>query len=889
MKSFLSLGSFTSFASFTSFKPALPFSFGWGYHRPMSRLRRTLSTLSLLSALVCVDAAAAAREPEKPDPAANLQPRHREFLEEAGPLLSDREREVFLGLPRDYQRDAFLRRFWEVRDPHPRTARNEFREQWQERLEMAREKLGGTTDERARIFLLVGPPRAITHSSCDALLPLELWDYDSTEKIKGSFTFVFVSPGGSSRGPWRLFYPSQGVSSLLVVEQRLRSTGGDADLELIGGACPQGEDILGRLGLAVDWDQLQKKVQLVPRPDEEWVTAFLARSTDVPDGAATFPARADFAFPARYGSRTVVQGMVSVPRAEVRPEKLEKASSAYSFVVDGEVLYRGELFEQFRYRFLFPEVESTADSLPLVFQRYLRPGTYTVVLKVEDTGGKRFWRETRDLEIPAVEGAAGAPAVAAAPAPATQAPAAPAGALAEANTPAFGSDEQTIRLLPPPPGLITGKVRVEARASGDGIARVQFLLNGKPVLTKGKPPYSIELDLGDAPRVHTLEAHALGAGGQKMAEDQILLNTGPHRFSIRLVEPQPGKAYQASLRAQAQVEVPEGERLDRVEIFLNDTLLASLYQPPYVQPLLLPSSTGFAYVRAVAYLADGNSTEDLVLINAPDYVEEMEVDFVELFTTVVDNRGKAVEGLKEKDFTVIEDGVQQQVRRFEMVRDVPIYAGLLIDTSSSMGENHNERLDEAVKGGLRFFETVIRPKDRAAVFTFNDSPTLAVRFTNQMDVLTSGLSGLTPEGNTALYDSVIQALYYFGGIKGKKAIVILSDGQDSSSHYTFAEALEYARRSGVAIYSVGIDMPQKDIDVRAKLQKLADETGGRSFFIAAASELERVFGIVEEELRSQYLLAYQSTNQKRDDKYRTIEVKMARPGLEAKTLRGYYP
>lgn len=852
----------------------------------MSRFRRTLSTLSLLSALVCLDAAAAAREPEKPDPAASLQPRHREFLEEVEPLLNDREREVFLGLPRDYQRDAFMRRFWEVRDPYPRTARNEFREQWQERLEMARAQLGNTTDERARIFLLVGQPRAITHSSCDALLPLELWDFDSTDKVKGSFTFIFVSPGGSSRGPWRLWYPSQGVSSLLAVEQRLRSTGGDADLELISRACPQGEDILGRLGLAADWDQLQKRAQLVPRPDGEWVTAFLARSTDVPDGAATFPARADFTFPARYGSRTVVQGMVNVPRTEVRPEKLEK-SSAYSFVVDGEVLYRGELFEQFRYRFLFPEVDATADSIPLVFQRYLRPGTYTVVLKVEDTGGKRFWRETRDLEIPSVEGGE-VTAVAAAPAPAAPASTATT-ALAEANAPAFGSDEQTIRLMPPPPGLITGSVRVEARTSGDGVARVQFLLNGKPVLTKGKPPYSIEINLGDAPRVHTLEAHALGAGGQKLAEDQILLNTGPHRFSIRLVEPQPGKAYQASLRAQAQVEVPEGERLDRVEIFLNDTLLASLYQPPYVQPVLLPSSTGFAYVRAVAYLADGNSTEDLVLINAPDYVEEMAVDFVELFTTVVDNRGKAVEGLSEKDFSVIEDGVRQEVRRFEMVRDVPIYAGLLIDTSSSMGENRNERLDEAVKGALRFFETVIRPKDRAAVFTFNDAPTLAVRFTNQMDVLTSGLTGLTPEGNTALYDSVIQALYYFGGIKGKKAIVILSDGQDSSSHYTFAEALEYARRSGVAIYTVGIDMPHKDIDVRAKLQRLADETGGRSFFIAAATELERVFGIVEEELRSQYLLAYQSTNQKRDDKYRTIEVKMAKPGLEAKTLRGYYP
>jgi len=846
----------------------------------MSRLSSTLSTLFLLTILFCAGAAAAGAD--KPDPTANLQPRHREFLEEAGPLLSETERQAFLGLPRDYQRDAFIRRFWEVRDPYPKTARNELREQWLERLKMAREQFSSTTEDRARVLLLAGPPRSISHSTCDALLPLEFWDYDGGDKMKRGFTLAFVSPSGSSRGPWRVWYPSEGLSSLMAVELRLRSTGGAKDQEMISGACPQADDVLGHLGLAVDWGQLQKSAQLVPRPNEEWVATFLSRSTDVPDNAATFPARADFAFPGRFGSRTVVQGLVSVPRAEVRPERLEK-TSAYNFVVDGEVLYRGELFEQFRYRFLFPEGEATADTFPLVFQRYLRPGTYTLVLKVEDTGGKRFWHETRELEIPP---APEETAVAAASTP--TAPAA-AGALAEANAPAFGSDEQTIRILPPPPGLITGNVRVEARTTGDGISRVRFLLNGKPVLTKAKPPFSVELSLGDAPKIHTLEALALGPRDETLAEDQILLNTGPHRFAIRLVEPQPGKTYQSSLRAQAQVEIPEGERLDRVEIYLNETLLASLYQPPYVQPVILPANAGVSYVRAVAYMVDGNSTEDVVLINAPDYGEEVDIDFVELFTTVVDKKGKAVEGLTEKDFTVLENGVPQPVRRFELVRDLPIYAGIMIDTSSSMGENRNERLDEAIKAAGRFFATVIQPKDRAAVFTFSDTPTLGVRFTNQMDVLNGGLQGLTAEGGTALYDSLIYSLYYFGGIKGKKAIVLLSDGQDSGSHYSFGEALDYARRSGVAVYAIGIDMPQKDFDVRAKLQKLADETGGRSFFIAAATELERVFGIVEEELRSQYMLAYQSTNQSRDDKFRAIEVKLSRPGLEAKTVRGYYP
>jgi VWFA-related protein len=241
---------------------------------------------------------------------------------------------------------------------------------------------------------------------------------------------------------------------------------------------------------------------------------------------------------------------------------------------------------------------------------------------------------------------------------------------------------------------------------------------------------------------------------------------------------------------------------------------------------------------------------------------------------------------------VLEDATPQQIRRFELVRDVPIYAGILLDTSASMGEGEGEKIEEAVRGALRFFQKVVTPRDRAAVITFNDQPNLAVRFTNQEDVLAGGLAGLTPTGNTAFYDSLIYALYYFGGVKGKRAIVILSDGKDEGSRHTYNDALEYARRSGVALYTVGIDLSTRESDVRLKLSRLADETGGRFFFIQRASELEGIYDSIQKELRSQYLLAYQSNKEGDEEdreKFRTIEVKMAKPGLEAKTLRGYYP
>src|SRR6202035_5536887 len=201
-----------------------------------------------------------------------------------------------------------------------------------------------------------------------------------------------------------------------------------------------------------------------------------------------------------------------------------------------------------------------------------------------------------------------------------------------------------------------------------------------------------------------------------------------------------------------------------------------------------------------------------------------------------------------------------------------------------------ERLDEAVRGALRFFQKVITPRDRASVITFNEKPNLAVRFTNNPEVLAGGLANLTAEGNTSLYDSVIYALYTFGGIKGKRAIVLLTDGKDVGSHYKFSDALDYARRTGVTIYSVGMGLSTApaDVDVRNKLQRLAEETGGRIFLIEKATELEKVYATIERDLRTQYLLAYEST-QTDQEKFRTVEVKVDRPGLAAKTVRGYYP
>jgi VWFA-related protein len=423
-------------------------------------------------------------------------------------------------------------------------------------------------------------------------------------------------------------------------------------------------------------------------------------------------------------------------------------------------------------------------------------------------------------------------------------------------------------------------LRFETLTTGSGIDKVAFELDGKNVLTKRKPPWSVELDLGSLPRTHLLAAVAYDAAGTELARDELTLNSGGNRFAIDLVEPRRGKRYEASLRAEAEVQAPEGKAVERVEFYLNETLVSTLYQPPFAQPIVLPKQADLAYVRAVAYLTDGNQTEDTVFVNAPDYLEELDIEFVELYTTVVDRQGRPVQGLERGDFTVVEDGVKQEIVRFEKVEDRPYHAAVMLDVSASM-ETEIERAQTAALG---FFEQAVRPMDRAALVTFNDRPALAAKFTNEQKALAAALAGLKAERGTSLYDSLIFSLYYFNGVKGQKAAIVLSDGKDESSRFSFEDALEYARRAGVTIYTIGLG---DEVD-KKKLTRLAEETGGRGFFLKDAAQLPGIYATIQQELRSQYLVAYQSTNTSGGD-FRTVDVKLGKGGLEAKTLRGYYP
>ena len=834
------------------------------------RLLALLLAAALFAALAAPGPAVAAASPKE------LPEKYRTWLEEVELIITKEETAAFLALEKDYQRDAFIERFWRVRDTYPDTARNEFRDRWTDRVQQARARFDSLKEDRARILLLNGPPAAVVTVRCSQMWPAEVWYYAGSERVGEEFALLFYQRWG--QGGWRIWRPLDGVDSLfqfsrpgvtldaVVDEIRLGCPGRQADALIAALSTAVGQGVIG-------FDSFLTRLESAPDgPSGEWVATFNSYSTDLPDSAERFAAEISFAYPGRRQSRTVVQGLLAVPVAEAAAAELAGHRS-YNFLLTGEVLQEDQLFDSFRYRFNLPAADVGGDSIPLVFERYLRPGDYRLVLKLEDVNGARFFRLERPLAVPRAE------------AEIVREPADPETArlLAEANA-ALSRGEASLQLIPPQGELQTGMVRFDTLATGEEIAEVRFELDGKAVLTKNRPPYSVELDLGSLPRTRELAAIAHDAAGEELARDELVLNSGGRRFEVRLVEPRPGKRYEASLRAQAEVQLPEGSAVERVEFYRNETLVATLFQPPFVQPIVLPGEET-TYVRAVAYQPDGNSTEDVVFVNAPDYLEELDVQFVELYVAALDRAQRPRPGLDEDDFRIFEDAVEQQPVRFERVENLPVHVGILLDVSASM----EEELETARAAALRFFQDIVTPKDRAALITFNDHPNLAVKFTSEIASVAGGLAGLKAERGTALYDSVIFGLYYFSGVTGQRALLLLTDGKDESSKFSYEDTLEFARRAGVSVYTIGLDLSWRDQDIRRKLNRLAGETGGRSFFITGIEELAGIYEAIEKELRSRYYLAYQSSNTSTDDTFRTVRVEVSEPGVEAKTLRGYYP
>jgi Ca-activated chloride channel family protein len=792
-------------------------------------------------------------------------------------IITEEERQVFLQIGDNFQKDRFIEAFWKRRSIDSSGLRTDFQRVYVQRIETAKEQFKNLNNDRAKIFVLNGPPDAVVAIDCqDIYVPIQIWFYERLESLKSKVYLIFYQPMGM--GEYKLWLPLDGAYVLQAggvaglsgsMASRRVDVTRCAEWRTVQQAMSYSSAVLGSGAMGMVG---ASKLFQPPIVETEGVDQILSMTTDLAAGSVPLGVVKLVRFPELRANKIGVDLSLLVPKSDLKPRELGE-EGFYNVDVIGEVVKGDRLIDNFKYRFDIPTNEVNADKIPLTVRRYLYPGDYSLILKVSDGNQNAEGRISDKLTVPEQ------------PDPPT-----PAELAARAQSRAViqkahdtGMGPSSITLLPVAKEIVTGLQRFETKVA-DGIRAVDFYLNGTKIMTKTRAPFDADLNLGPLPRKQTIRVVAYGEAGRAVGEDEYIVNEGKEVFRVRILSPEKGAKARGPTKVVAAVAVPEGKALQKLEFYSNESRVATLYQAPYEQTVNIRSSGSLGYVRIVGTLDDGTVAEDLRYVNAPAYISEVSVDAVELYTTVTE-KGRPVSGLQASSFKVLEDGVVQKIESFEYVKNLPLSLGVMVDTSASMLES----LPDAEQAAMGFLDYSIGPKDRAFTISFDNEPYLLTKLTNRKEKLFRSFAGMRAEGSTALYDSIVYGLFQFTGVKGKKALVILTDGKDTASKFDFDTMLDYVRRSGIAIYGIGLKISGAELDVKYKLNKLAQVTGGQTFYVDSAKNLEGVYRQINEELRSQYLLTYYSTNTGGKDKWRKVEVKVEPSSLQVRTLTGYYP
>jgi VWFA-related protein len=267
------------------------------------------------------------------------------------------------------------------------------------------------------------------------------------------------------------------------------------------------------------------------------------------------------------------------------------------------------------------------------------------------------------------------------------------------------------------------------------------------------------------------------------------------------------------------------------------------------------------------------------------------VDEVNLLFIATDKHGKFVRDLNQADVTILDDHKPpQSIANFRRETDLPLELGLLVDTSGSV----RGRFDFEQEAAVSFLEHTVRPNfDEAFVMGFNGHNQITQAFTDNVQLLATGVHNLKDGGGTALYDAVYRAcrdnlIKQTSDHPVRRAIVIVSDGEDNQSEISRAQAIEMAQRAEVIIYAISTDDSGLILRGDKVLQQLADATGGRAFFPFKMKDIKNSFTAIEEELRSQYVISYHPADFDADGRYRSIEITSLKKDLQVRARKGYF-
>jgi Ca-activated chloride channel homolog len=357
--------------------------------------------------------------------------------------------------------------------------------------------------------------------------------------------------------------------------------------------------------------------------------------------------------------------------------------------------------------------------------------------------------------------------------------------------------------------------------------------------------------------------------------------SGRQIATMRIDSPTTDTAMSGPTRIEVTIEPASARSMIRSVTFTVDGRLACTLEKP---PLVCTADPGDVvrvhHVRVVAMLTDGTKLVDQLHTKDVGYTEQVRTEAV-LVPVIVTKGGQFVRGLKQQDFEISEDGVKQSIASL-VSEDAPLDLVLAIDVSGSM-----EHALGDVKAAVKQLLSKLRPGDAATIIGFNDTMFLAAEREKDQKAREEAVDLLTPWGGTALYDATVSAIDLVGRDGGRKGIVIFSDGDDRNSITGRDAATTRVQASDAMLYTVGFGGGATVPGLKLKLEQYARDTGGRAFFPQRTQDLNRVFDDIVEELANQYVLSYSPTNQKQDNSWRSIKVRIKNGKYEIRARDGY--
>ncbi len=322
------------------------------------------------------------------------------------------------------------------------------------------------------------------------------------------------------------------------------------------------------------------------------------------------------------------------------------------------------------------------------------------------------------------------------------------------------------------------------------------------------------------------------------------------------------------------------------QIFCVAALLAATLLPAQAQSGFASPSPSYSPEGTASTAAPSATTPDDPVLTIKKRVDEVNVLFI-----ATDKHGKFVRNLGQNDFSILDDHKPpESIINFQRQTELPLELGLLVDVSGSV----HGRFDFEQEAATGFLQHVLRPGfDKAFVEGFNQRQQLAQDFTDRVSLLSAAVGRLHNGGGTALYDAIYRAcrdklLKDTSDKPTRKAIIILSDGEDNQSEVTEAQAIGMAEKAGVLIYAISTDDSGLVLRGDNVLSQLAEASGGRAFFPFKMKDITRSFSAIEDELRSQYIVSYKPSDFAADGHYRYIQITAKNRDVQVRARRGYY-